>query len=277
MGQVAGDGSRLMTGMKYFRITGKDVAKAPYQPGPARDKAWEHAGNFVFNRAKQVEHLGRVGGMPAPPIVVAPYDAELYGHWWFEGPAFLEAVFRRLHEANAGHAGHAGGGRSRGHHPSPVPRSPPRVRRSDPQRKHVGRGRIRRGVGRPRGGVDVATRSSRHAIRALAGPAAPLGERETRSSARSGDPRALAAAVGERLAVHSASRHRDTLCRGTNPSARAPLAASGSSRRDGSHRGNGFDLARRPVPARQFLRSTDGRRAACAVRLVLLCWVAGPH
>jgi 1,4-alpha-glucan branching enzyme len=31
------------------------------------------------------------------PIVVAPYDAELYGHWWYEGPEFLEALFRKLH------------------------------------------------------------------------------------------------------------------------------------------------------------------------------------
>jgi 1,4-alpha-glucan branching enzyme len=100
MGEVAGDGSRLMTGLKYFRITGKDVEKAPYQPGAARDRAWEHAGHFVSNRAKQTEFLGRAEGMSAPPIVVAPYDAELYGHWWFEGPIFLEAVFRRLSEAN---------------------------------------------------------------------------------------------------------------------------------------------------------------------------------
>src|SRR5262249_29680057 len=28
--------------------------------------------------------------------VVSPYDAELYGHWWFEGPLFLEALFRQL-------------------------------------------------------------------------------------------------------------------------------------------------------------------------------------
>jgi 1,4-alpha-glucan branching enzyme len=97
MGQVAGDGSRLMTGLKYFRITGKDVEKQPYQPGIAAEKAYEHAGNFVFNRAAQVRHLAST--MPQPPIVVAPYDAELYGHWWFEGPMFLEAVFRRMHEA----------------------------------------------------------------------------------------------------------------------------------------------------------------------------------
>jgi 1,4-alpha-glucan branching enzyme len=97
MGQVAGDGSRLMTGLKYFRITGKDLEKQPYQPGIAAEKAYEHAGNFVFNRAAQVRHLAST--MPLPPIVVAPYDAELYGHWWFEGPMFLEAVFRRMQEA----------------------------------------------------------------------------------------------------------------------------------------------------------------------------------
>jgi len=95
---VAGDGSRLMTGLKYFRITGKDLAKEPYQPGIAREKAWEDAGNFVHNRAQQVRSLARSGGMPVPPIVVAPYDAELYGHWWFEGPLFLDGVFRRLGE-----------------------------------------------------------------------------------------------------------------------------------------------------------------------------------
>ncbi|MGH7270399.1 MAG: 1,4-alpha-glucan branching protein domain-containing protein, partial [Polyangiaceae bacterium] len=44
----------------------------------------------------------RSAPLPVPPIVVAPYDAELYGHWWFEGPMFLEAVFRRLHEAPGG-------------------------------------------------------------------------------------------------------------------------------------------------------------------------------
>jgi 1,4-alpha-glucan branching enzyme len=98
MGEVAGDGSRLMTGLKYFRITGKNIDKQPYQPGIARQKAWEHAGNFVFNRAQQMKHIGST--MPVPPIVVAPYDAELYGHWWFEGPQFLEAVFRQIPNTN---------------------------------------------------------------------------------------------------------------------------------------------------------------------------------
>jgi 1,4-alpha-glucan branching enzyme len=94
MGEVAGDGSRLMTGLKYFRITGKGVDKQPYQPGVAAEKAREHAAAFVLNRATQAR--GLAAGMPIPPVIVAPYDAELYGHWWFEGPTFLEAVFRTL-------------------------------------------------------------------------------------------------------------------------------------------------------------------------------------
>ena len=93
MGEIAGDGSRLMTGLKYFRITGKDIDKEAYQPGVARQKAWEHAGNFVHNRAAQMRHLA--GTMETPPIVVSPYDAELYGHWWFEGPIFLDLLIRK--------------------------------------------------------------------------------------------------------------------------------------------------------------------------------------
>ena len=30
------------------------------------------------------------------PVVVAPYDAELYGHWWFEGPWFLDFLIRKV-------------------------------------------------------------------------------------------------------------------------------------------------------------------------------------
>ncbi len=89
-----GDGSRIHTGVKYFRITGHSD-KQPYNPNYARQKAAEHAGNFVFNRAKQIEYLHGILGQA--PIVVSPYDAELYGHWWFEGPQWLEFLFRKIH------------------------------------------------------------------------------------------------------------------------------------------------------------------------------------
>ena len=35
--------------------------------------------------------------MDRPPIVVAPYDAELFGHWWYEGPEWLETLFRKVY------------------------------------------------------------------------------------------------------------------------------------------------------------------------------------
>ena len=85
-------GTRGSTGFKYHRITGKTPYKELYDPDAARERARVHAGNFVFNRAKQLEYLA--GGMSEPPVVLAPYDAELFGHWWFEGPDFLVDALR---------------------------------------------------------------------------------------------------------------------------------------------------------------------------------------
>jgi len=91
-----GSGVRSQTGMKYWRITGRTDVKKPYEPLAALARAQEHAANFLFNREKQVEWLaGAMDGRPA--LIVAPYDAELFGHWWFEGPDWLEALLRRLH------------------------------------------------------------------------------------------------------------------------------------------------------------------------------------
>jgi 1,4-alpha-glucan branching enzyme len=88
-------GDRKNTGIKYYRITGKVPlsAKEPYNPWAAKERAAVHAGNFVFNRERQIEHLSQALGRP--PIVVSPYDAELYGHWWYEGPDFIEAYIRK--------------------------------------------------------------------------------------------------------------------------------------------------------------------------------------
>lgn len=91
------DGVKRNIGLKYFRITGKVSLndKLPYAPDKALKKAAEQAGNFMFNREQQIKHLN--GYMGRPPIVVSPYDAELYGHWWYEGPDFLNYLFRKIH------------------------------------------------------------------------------------------------------------------------------------------------------------------------------------
>jgi len=87
-------GQRGMTGFKYHRITGRTDHKEPYRRDVAlRTAAW-HADDFVRNRGLQIDWLA--GGMDRPPLVVSMYDAELFGHWWFEGPEWLEMVLRRL-------------------------------------------------------------------------------------------------------------------------------------------------------------------------------------
>ncbi len=89
-------GIRSLLGVKYYRITGRTDHKLPYDARAARDKAAEHAGNFMFNREKQVEWLSAaMDGRPA--LIVAPYDAELFGHWWFEGPDWINFLLRKLH------------------------------------------------------------------------------------------------------------------------------------------------------------------------------------
>ncbi len=88
------DGVRVNLGIKYYKITGKSNHKEPYHRQRALDRAAEHAGNFLFNREKQVEWLA---GMfqDRKPLIVAPYDAELYGHWWFEGPDWINFLVRK--------------------------------------------------------------------------------------------------------------------------------------------------------------------------------------
>jgi 1,4-alpha-glucan branching enzyme len=88
------DGIRINTGIKYWRITGDTEYKEPYQPQWAKEKAAAHAGNFMFNRQKQIEHLYH--HMGRNPIIVAPYDAELFGHWWFEGPQWIDFLARKI-------------------------------------------------------------------------------------------------------------------------------------------------------------------------------------
>ena len=93
------DGERRHLGLKYHRITGRDVPqnrKEPYIPAMARDKAAENAMHFIGERIKQARQL-RETFEGHPPLVISPYDAELYGHWWYEGPQFIDFFFKKIH------------------------------------------------------------------------------------------------------------------------------------------------------------------------------------
>ena len=90
------NGQRKNVGIKYHKITGKNLGlsdKDWYDPYWAREKAAEHAGNFMYNRGEQIANLH--GMMQRKPIVISPYDAELFGHWWYEGPWFIDYLFRK--------------------------------------------------------------------------------------------------------------------------------------------------------------------------------------
>jgi 1,4-alpha-glucan branching enzyme len=91
-------GARRHLGLKYHRVTGRDVplsGKQPYRPRRARMRAALHAAHFVDERIKQCARQRAALGGHAP-LITSPYDAELFGHWWFEGTHFLAHVFREL-------------------------------------------------------------------------------------------------------------------------------------------------------------------------------------
>nr|HPK62270.1 DUF1957 domain-containing protein [Spirochaetota bacterium] len=95
---IHSDGIRVMTGLKYYKITGRNEEKLPYDREEAMKKVSLHAANFKFNREKQVEYLTTI--MDREPIIIAPYDAELFGHWWYEGPDFIDALCREISKSN---------------------------------------------------------------------------------------------------------------------------------------------------------------------------------
>ncbi len=88
------DGARVNLGIKYYRITGATDRKDPYDRERARAKAEEHARDFLSSRQRQAERLALTLA-DRTPVIVAPYDAELFGHWWFEGPDWLNFLIRK--------------------------------------------------------------------------------------------------------------------------------------------------------------------------------------
>lgn len=81
-------------GLRFWRVSPPGTpldAKQPYDPARASRTAADHAAHFAAL-------VRSAAALPDAAILVAPFDTELFGHWWFEGPAFLQAVL-----ASAGH------------------------------------------------------------------------------------------------------------------------------------------------------------------------------
>jgi 1,4-alpha-glucan branching enzyme len=85
-------------GHRYWRVTGARVDmgdKQPYYPQEAAERTKSHAAHFV-HLVWQALQEGFKDSIP--PVLCSPFDAELFGHWWFEGPLWLEAVARVIHD-----------------------------------------------------------------------------------------------------------------------------------------------------------------------------------
>ncbi len=84
-------------GLRYWRVTDRRLpldAKLVYDPAAAAERVRAHADHFAdVVRETLRTHRQNTG---RPGVVVAPFDAELFGHWWFEGLSWLEAVLRNL-------------------------------------------------------------------------------------------------------------------------------------------------------------------------------------
>jgi 1,4-alpha-glucan branching enzyme len=88
-------GLRKFVGIKYHRITGRTDKKDFYDRAAAEKMADTHARHFLEQRLRQLREIGKTD---FEPIITVPFDAELFGHWWFEGPRFLDSFIRRVHE-----------------------------------------------------------------------------------------------------------------------------------------------------------------------------------
>ncbi len=85
------------SGLQYWRITGAKIElgeKDLYHPDWAAYKVEQHAEHFAHLVGDQLRQYRNQTGKFG--VVAANYDTELFGHWWFEGVAWLGKVLRHL-------------------------------------------------------------------------------------------------------------------------------------------------------------------------------------
>jgi len=93
--QKKGISTKRPLGLKFHKITDDKIPlgqKAFYLENEAKKKVAEHADSYLLERSKQLEKLTLSSSFK--PLLVAPFDAELFGHWWYEGPFFIENILK---------------------------------------------------------------------------------------------------------------------------------------------------------------------------------------
>jgi 1,4-alpha-glucan branching enzyme len=84
-------------GLRYWRITGRNPEfdqKEIYEPGKAAGRYEEQANHFLACIKSRLGTYYEQKGQPG--FLLTPFDAELFGHWWFEGPSFLKSLLKKV-------------------------------------------------------------------------------------------------------------------------------------------------------------------------------------
>lgn len=84
---------------RYWRVTDSEAdlgSKQPYMPDWADQRMREHAGHFLAIVKETLRWAPHHGGKL--PGAILPFDAELFGHWWFEGTRWLTQTVRWMHQ-----------------------------------------------------------------------------------------------------------------------------------------------------------------------------------
>lgn len=90
-----------VSGLQYWRVTDRQSrdlgTKQLYEPEKVAARIEDNSDHFVQTiRQLLLEH----GGGDFEPVVVAPYDTELFGHWWYEGIRWMQRVLEKLPSAD---------------------------------------------------------------------------------------------------------------------------------------------------------------------------------
>ncbi len=85
------------SGLRYWKVSGSQVDLANkdiYDPKAVEERLQSHAEHFLSLVADTLtNHTVKTG---QEGIVCSPFDTELFGHWWFEGPRFIEKVIETI-------------------------------------------------------------------------------------------------------------------------------------------------------------------------------------
>jgi 1,4-alpha-glucan branching enzyme len=89
---------RSFTGFKYYAVTGDTADKAVYDRQKAAERVVSHAKNFIYHVQSRTRSISDY--VDGDPIYTVSFDAELFGHWWYEGVQWIESLVRQIAESD---------------------------------------------------------------------------------------------------------------------------------------------------------------------------------